>query len=496
LSNYGTFVKNNLIILSGHVLIYGQGVILMPIIIKTIGVQVYGGYSILITIVGFVIGISSLGVGFRRSRFLPSVPGSESRRALFYPQFTFQFASLLLLSLALIWLFPFLDTLLFKGEVKFSVGLFMPYFIFYFLYVQTTDYFRYTHRINLFSFSTLSYACLNIAFILLLFSLAYKLTINVLFTVQIITSVLVALPLTFKMVREIGFTITLPKIPQLVEDIKLGFPLLMVYIVDFILNSSDRYVVTAFISITAVGYYNAAYALGSLIALLPKISGVVLPPLLAKAVDTANEAEARHMVNYTVKGFLLAAIPFVVGSAVMSKSLLTLLANAEVAANAFLVTPIVALGTLFYGLNIIISHVLFVRLKTAVIFKINAIAAILNLGLNLLIFSLVPNILVAAITTLLSYLFVFIFMCRATAADWPIEYDLKTIIKSVTASLCMGVVLLWTSSDIATSTPRLSYVMGEIFLGIIVYCLASLLLKIFSAKEWQKLKEIIARGER
>ena len=52
------------------------------------------------------------------------------------------------------------------------------------------------------------------------------------------------------------------------------------------------------------------------------------------------------MVNYTVKGFLLAAIPFVVGSAVMSKPLLSLLANAEVADNAFLVTPIVALGTL------------------------------------------------------------------------------------------------------------------------------------------------------
>ncbi len=468
----------------------------MPIIIKTIGVQVYGGYSILITIVGFVMGISSLGVGFRRSRFLPSAPDPASRQALFYPQFFFQFASLMLLSLALIWSFPALDRLLFKGEVTFSIWLVIPYFSFYFLYAQTTDYFRYTHRINFFNFSTLSYACLNIAFILLLFSLAYKLTINVLFTVQIITSALVALPLTLKMVREIGFTITLPKIPQLVEDIKLGFPLVMVYLVDFILNSSDRYVVTAFISITAVGYYNSAYAMGSFIVLLPKITGVVLPPLLSKAVDTGNEAEARYMVNYTVKGFLMAAIPFVVGSAVMSKSLLTLLANAEVAANAFLVTPIVALGTFFYGLNIILSNVLFVRLKTAMIFKINAIAAIINLGLNLLIFYFIPNILVAAITTLLSYLLIFIFMYRVTSADWPIDYDLKTIMKSVTASLCMGMILLWTSSGLATGTPRLSYVMGEIVVGIIIYCLAILLLRTFSDKEWQKLKEILAKGNR
>ena len=237
MSDYSAFVKNNLIVLSGHVLIYGHGVILMPIIIKTLGVQVYGGYSILVTIVGFVIGISSWGVGFRRSRFLPSTPDPESRQALFYPQFFFQFASLMLLSVALIWLFPALERLLFKGDVTFSIALVIPYVTFYFLYAQTTDYFRYTHRINYFNFSTLSYACLNIAFILLLFSLSYKLTINVLFTIQIVTSVLVALPLTLKMVREIGFTITLPKIPQLVQDIKLGFPLIMVYLVDFILNS-------------------------------------------------------------------------------------------------------------------------------------------------------------------------------------------------------------------------------------------------------------------
>ena len=468
----------------------------MPIIIKTIGVQVYGGYCILTSMVGFVVGISSLGVGFRRSRFLPSAPDPESRQALFYPQFFFQFASLILLSFALIWLFPTLDRLLLKGDVTFSIGLVVPYFIFYLLYSQTTDYFRYTHRINYFNFSTLSYACLNIAFILLLFSLAYKLTINVLFTIQIISFVLVALPLTLKMVREIGFTITLPKSRQLVEDIKLGFPLVLVYLVDFILNSSDRYVVTAFISITAVGYYNSAYALGSLIILVPKISGVVLPPLLSKAVDSANEAEARQMVNYTVKGFLMVAIPFVVGSAVMSKSLLTLLANAEVAANAFLVTPIVALGTLFYGLNIIMSNVLFVRLRTAMIFKVNAISAVMNLGLNLLIFSIIPNILVASITTLLSYLLVFIFMYRVVVTDWPIDYDLKIIMKSVTASLCMGVVLFLTSSVLATGTPRLSYVMGEIVVGIIIYFLVISLLRTFSDKEWQKLKEIFAKGER
>jgi O-antigen/teichoic acid export membrane protein len=494
LSNYRAFIKNNLIVLSGHLLIYAQGVILMPIIIKTIGVKVYGGYGILITIVGFVMGISSFGVGFRRSRFLPSASDRENRQALFYPQFYFHFASLMLLSVGLILLFPILDKSFFKGDVSFAIWLVVPYFIFNLLYSQTTDYFRYTHRINYFNSFTVSYAFLNITFIILLFSLNYRLTINALFTVQIVSSMLVAVPLTIKMIRELRFRFAIPNLEDLLRDIKLGFPLVLVYIVDFILNSSDRYVIAAFISITAVGYYNSAYALGSFIVLLPKISGVVLPPLIFKAVDAGNEAEARTMVNYTIKFYLLAAIPFVVGSAVMSKPILTLLANKEVADSAFLVTPVVALGTLFYGLNIILSNVLFVRLKTAVMFKMNFIAAIMNLGINLLIFYFIRNILVAAISTFLSYFVAFIFVHRMVAIEWPIDYDFKTIIKSMVAALVMGVVLSL-ALGLGTGAQRFSYVVGEIIIGLSIYCVAIFLLKTFSPHEWLHLKKLIVKGD-
>jgi O-antigen/teichoic acid export membrane protein len=468
----------------------------MPIIIKTIGIKVYGGYCILITMVGFVLGISSFGVGFRRSRFLPSAQDSDKRQALFYPQFYFHIASLMLLSLVIILSYDAFDRLFLKGEVSFSIWLVIPYFIFYLLYSQTTDYFRYTHRINYFNFSTVAHAGLNVGFIILLFSLAYRLTVNTLFTVQIVSSILVALPLTIKMIREIGLRFVIPNLRDLAEDIKLGFPLVLVYVVDCILNLSDRYVITAFMTITAVGCYNSAYALGSFIILLPKISGVVLPPLIAKAVDTGNESEARTMINYTVKLFLLAAIPFVVGSAFMSKSLLTLLANNEVAAQAFLVTPIVALGSLFYGLNIILSNVLFVRLKTAMMFKVNIIAAMLNLGLNLMVFYFIRNILVAAISTLLCYLVAFIIIQRAISIDWPIDYDYKLIKKTLLASLLMGLVLYYISSWLVNDNLRISYVIGEVIVGIIIYCLAILFMRTFSSKELGYLKKLIVKGDR
>jgi len=131
LNNYRSFIQNNLVVLSGQLLFYAQGVILMPIIIKTIGVQVYGGYGVLISIVGFVLGISSLGVGFRRSRFLPSAQDSTARQILFYPQFYFHLISLILLSIGLMVIYPILEKIFFKGEVSFSIWLVVPYFIFY-----------------------------------------------------------------------------------------------------------------------------------------------------------------------------------------------------------------------------------------------------------------------------------------------------------------------------------------------------------------------------
>ena len=496
MNNYRSFIQNNLVVLSGQLLFYAQGVILMPIIIKTIGVQVYGGYGVLISIVGFVLGISSLGVGFRRSRFLPSAQDSTARQILFYPQFYFHLISLILLSIGLMVIYPILEKIFFKGEVSFSIWLVVPYFIFYLLYGQTTDYFRYTHRIGCFNLSTLCNSLSNIVIILILFSISYQLTINALFVVQIISAILVAIPLTIKMIHEIGLRIILPSIKTLMEDIKLGFPLVMVYVVDFILSYADRFILTAFISITAVGYYNAAYALGSTIILFSKITAVVLPPLLAKTVDSGDTNEARTMVNYTVKGYLLLAIPFVVGSAMMSKPILVILANNEVANQAFMVTPIVALGILFYGLNVIISNVLFVKLKTVAIFKINIIAAIINVSFNLVVCYFIRNILVAAVSTLLSYLVAFIFIQRFMSIDWPIDYNYKMIIKSLAASVMMAYVLYGISTWLGDDALRLSYIIGEIIVGIVIYFLSILLLRTFSSEELAYLKKIMVKGDR
>ena len=82
-----SFIKDNSIVLVGVALVYMKGIILMPIIIKTVGVTIYGGFVLFSSILGIAFGLSSFGAGFRAKRFMPSAGNMQARRELFYPQF-------------------------------------------------------------------------------------------------------------------------------------------------------------------------------------------------------------------------------------------------------------------------------------------------------------------------------------------------------------------------------------------------------------------------
>ena len=89
-----SFFRDNAIVIIGVALVYMKGIILMPIIIKTVGVTIYGGFVLLSSLLGIVFGISSFGAGFRAKRFMPSAGNMQARRDLFYPQFFFQMFSI------------------------------------------------------------------------------------------------------------------------------------------------------------------------------------------------------------------------------------------------------------------------------------------------------------------------------------------------------------------------------------------------------------------
>ncbi len=488
-----SFLRDNAIVIVGVALVYMKGIILMPIIIKTVGVTIYGGFVLLSSVLGIVFGLSSFGAGFRAKRFLPSTAEMAARRKLFYPQFLFGLFSILFFSTVLILLDRQINAYIFKNEIAYSVLIIPLYLISYILYSQGSDYFRYTSRVHYMTAATLCFPYLYIGLILLFFYCYRYLSINVLVMSHAVSAFLIAIPCFWIIFREIGVKFSFYNFKGLVSDIKLGFPLVFGFIVDFILAGSDRYFIAFYMTVSAVGYYNPGYVLGSLIIFIPKAMGTALTQLLSRAVDSGNEYEAQRMLNYALKIFLLLAIPFIFGSMVLGKPILALLANREVAENAYLVTPIVALGTLFYGLNIILSNVLFVRMKTYAMFKMNLFASVFNLIANLILLYFFRNSIVAAITTFLSYFLVFIYINKIVKKEaWPVDFQPAVIIKSVTASLLMVAILFGISVSLGEIVSVGTLLSVELILGIVVYFGTLFAIRTFSKKELQFVKDLFA----
>jgi len=487
-----SFVKDNAVVIGGHMLIYMKGIILMPIIIKTVGVTIYGGFVLLSSLFGIIFGISSFGTGFKAKRFMPSASGMQARRELFYPQFLFGIFSILFFSALLVFFNRQINVYIFKNEITYSVLIIPIYLVSYFLYSRGSDYFRYTSRVHYMTAATLSFPYIHIGLILLFFHCYRYISINVLVLSQSLSAFLIAVLCFWIIFREISFRFSFYRLRSLISDIKLGFPLVLNFIVDFILAASDRYFIAFYLTVSAVGYYNPGYVLGSLIIFIPKAMGTVLPQLLSKAVDSDKEHEAQKMLNYAIKIFLLMAIPFIFGSIVFGKPILTLLANSEIAGKAYLVTPIVALGTLFYGLNIILSNALFVRMKTYAIFKMNLFASVFNLLANLILLYFFRNIIIAAITTSLSYFIAFVYINKIVKKDWLVDFQSRMIVKSIFISLFMGVLLFWVLSNVRDAN-SVFIIIGALVLSIVVYIGGLFALGAFSKKELQFVKSCVCR---
>lgn len=460
-----SFLKDSIWVGLSNLLISLKGIIVIPIIIKFIGVNTYGVYVLVFTSVMFIFQISSFGVFYRYRRFAPS--DLSKAGSLFYEQFIPHFISILFFSSIIFINFKFVSNSILKSSLDISPILFIFFIILYFLFNQTNNFFRLTDRVKIYSIFQVVYPYLNIVLILL-FIFVEKRTINYILIAQNLSLFFIILFLLRKLISEIGVHYRF-SVDKILFNIKKGFPLVLHYLIDFFLSSSDRYVIAFFLGATAVGVYNPAYSLGALIIFIPKIFGAVLQPHLSREKDNNNNTEFIKARN-SIKIFLLIGIPFVVGAFFLSKSILSLLANSQIAEQSYLITPIVSFGILFYGINTILGTILFIEGKTIKIFYFNALAAILNIVLNIAGIYFFRSILVAAISTLFSYFISFLFFYFNTKKYFRFRLSLKYILSIVFSSLIMGIAIFGSNYFLVLS--NIESILVLTFIGVIVYGLS------------------------
>jgi len=471
------FWRNNLIVGVGNVAGQLQGLLLIPLVVKLSGPATYGAFALVSSLLLLTVTLSSLGIGYRYRRFLPATDEPSERAALFLPGVVGQTVGVALGALGVMMLFPWFARAFMRELPGFNPFWIPGYCLSYVFYNQACDYFRYTHRMAVFSGAVFATNTLGLLSYALLAVWGVKLNLTLLVAVQVACNTFSGVVLWIAVRREIPLRWRPAGLVQYAEDVRLGFPVILSTIAEMVTAVADRYVIAAWFSAEGVGLYAPAFTVGSLILFVPRISGVVLPPLLARATDRADAGTADRLVRANVRFFLLLAVPAIAGVAVIAVPVLEFLATAPVAAAGRWVVPLIAAASLSYGLAMILSGVLFVEKRTRVIFVANLAAgsckvvlsiAALHFGLGLA--GVAGATLVGAVTGLG-------IMMRGTTQAISSLFEWKFLAKLGLASALMASLVLWLQRALAGSLQGMPLVVALVGFGFVIYALGLLVLR-------------------
>jgi O-antigen/teichoic acid export membrane protein len=419
-----------------NLLVNLSGIILLPILTKTLPIEEYGIWVQIIVTITLISPIVGLGLPYTMVRFLAAEKNKKKIQEGFYSIAVFiLFTSLAASVLLFIFSEPFAAAFLGgRADLIRIISVIIPIEC---LNILCLDFFRTFQRIKKYSLFNILYTYGMVA--LVAYSLLSGYGIFGALISFLIARIFVFLLMGSLIVSEIG--VKIPNFSHLKEYLRFGLPTVPGNFSAWIVNSSDRYIIGYFLGVAFVGYYSPGYMLGAMISMYVAPLGFLLPAVLSKLYDEGKEGEIKRYLEYTLKYFLMFAIPSAFGLSLLSKQLLITLSTSEIASYGYLITPFVAVSALFLGAGAIISHILILVKKTKISGSIWVVAAIMNLGLN---FVFIPyfGILGAAITTLIAYSFAFVLATYYSFKYLKFEIDFRFISKSVFASIVMSLVII------------------------------------------------------
>jgi O-antigen/teichoic acid export membrane protein len=432
LSEYKSFVQRIGLVGITNILVTLSTIILLPIITKYFPIQLYGAWVQVIITIGLLSNATTLGLPYTMVRFLSPLKDKKQIQEGFYSITAIVFITSIIISF-LIFIFSVpIASVLFNGY-DFITKYLSFILIFACLNFLIISYFRTFNQIKKYSIFSIIDSYLSLGLVAYFVISGYGmlgaligLLINYIILFLIMSSFIVA---------EIGFTF--PKFHNMKEYLSFGLPTVPASLSRWIVESSDRYLIGILLGIAFVGYYSPSYALGKILLIMWAPFAFLLPSVLPRYYDKNDINEVLIYLKYSLKFFLLLAIPCAFGLSILSYAVLMVLTTPEIAVNGYYVTPLVTTSALLLGFYGIFGYVLALEKITKIIGITWAIAAVLNLGLN---FIFIPflGILGAAITTLIAYTFATALTIFYSKKILPLDFDLRFIAKSILASIIMS----------------------------------------------------------
>lgn len=448
-----------------------SGLILLPILTKTLPIEDYGTYVQITVTIGLVPAVVMLGLPYTMVRYLAAAKTREEIQEGYYSITIITTLTAGATALVLFILAEPVASALFDGQVFVTQILAAIIFLECMNGLQF-NYFRTFQQIKRYSSLTFFKTGLQMVLTGALILAGYGI-IGAVFGLLISDAVLLIV-MSISITSEIG--LVYPKFRKTREYISFGIPTVPGNISSWVVNSSDRYLIAIFLGTAYVGYYSPGYTLGNMISMFIAPLSFMLPAVLSKHYDDGNLDGVKTILSYSLKYYLVLSIPSIVGLTLLSKPLLNILSTSDIASNGYLITPLVAIGAFFYGIYSIAVQVIFLGKKTRYLSSIWIIAAGLNILLNIA-FIPVFGIIGAAVTTLIAFFIATIYTVYRSKMLSIVIIDRRFFAKCCISSFILGVFI------IAISPWNFAELLVTILCGACIYLATLIILRGFSREE-------------
>ena len=483
-SGYRKFARDIGILVLTDIAVAVKSLLVLPVIAKLLGASAYGIWVQAIVTITLLAMFCDLNLSAALARFLAAEKDRGKIREGFLTVTLFAIGGGAFLTLLIILFRYQIAGMLFhdvgSAQLVFIIAITIP---FYELNAVAVAFFRALREIKTYSWFVIGRELLLIAILIPLVLGGFG-----------ISGALGAFLLSYFIVDAVMFALILsrtglsiPRFADLRPYLKFSLPTIPNSLSGWLVSSSDRYVISFMLGTASVGIYSASYGLGSVISYFSAPLSFILIPTLSKLYDERNFNEVKVHMSYSLKYFLMFAIPGVCGLSVLAVPVLRILTTAEFVTVASIIVPLIAVGYLCFGLYVVFSQV-FIMLKRMNIIGIQwMVVAGTNLVLNI-IFVRAIGITGAAVATFAVYLMalVWVAVLARRYLRFPIEWQF--ILKSLGASLVMSLVI-WRLNPSGIPMTLLT-----VAAGAIVYFTVLFLLQGFKKQEIEFFKSVLRRS--
>ena len=207
---------------------------------------------------------------------------------------------------------------------------------------------------------------------------------------------------------------------QLIKALRFSLPLVPGSLAYLLINLLDRIIIARFLSLSDLGLYGTAATLGFLINIISTGFYQALEPHIFKCYNQENFKKEFERIR---RIFLVILLSVALGLAFLAKEFLYFMSN-EGFHSAYLYVPIILIGGVFSGMNLLYATVITASGRTKVNSVNTIIGCLISIGTN---FILVPWIGITGAAVAFTVAFAVIFCLSMTYSHFSI-FSIKEII--------------------------------------------------------------------